>query len=272
MSYFYEDGQMVFERDGRRVATTGGTLLQFMTEEQTFSTNLSFPDANKTELYQWQYRVSRFVGDNFSVFREAANAVGARPQEWSNTITLGSAPAGADLVMGRVVLTRTTAPSHAWLGQTITPCIPQGVQIGLAGATSLVLEMALGICRAVTFSIQSGQLVALLQHSVGPAAGNFGSNGVVPYALPPNSTSDSTRRGAINTCVGGGAALPVLYRNSLAEQQNYTSATSAGAVSGGQGFANRAQYGGADALAYSDPTNYASTYSLTARVRFGRRS
>src|SRR5690606_6008273 len=140
--------------------------------EQTFSTSISFPDAVKTQLYAWKYTTTRAPFDNFVINLTYRTAVGAQPQEWANTVVLGAAPAGADLFVGRAILSRTSAPSHAWAGQDITPVIPSGVEIQLTG--SMLVELAPGLARALTIDVVSGQLVASLQHSVGPAAGNFG--------------------------------------------------------------------------------------------------
>lgn len=266
-------GRIVITNGARTVATTSGTLLQFLTDEQTFSTSVAFPDANKTQLYQWQYRVTRAPGDNFAVIREAITAVGALPQEWSSGPTIAAVPAGADIFIGRIILSRTVSPSHTWLGQPLSPIVPTGVEIPVVGGTSILVEMGPGISRAMTIDIEGGNLVTRLEHSVGPPAGNFGSNGVVPYALPPNSTSDNFRRGAINTSVAGPAALPIyVLPGAIAQQATYTSAMDAGSNAGGQGFVNRAQLGGTDQVPYFDPTNYGSTYSLTIQGRFGRRS
>lgn len=265
-------GRIVITNGARTVATTGGTLLQFLTTEQTYSTSLSFPDASKTQLYQWQYRVTRASFENFSVIRDAITAVGALPQEWSSVPIISAVPAGADIFIGRIALSRTANPSHTWLGQPLSPIVPTGVEIPVVGGTSILLEMGPGISRALTIDIESGNLVARLEHSVGPPAGNFGSNGVVPYALPPN-TSDNFRRGAINTSVAGSPALPIyVLPGAISQMAAYTSVMDAGSNSGGQGFANRAQLGGADQVAYSDPTNYGSTYAITLKGRFGRRS
>ncbi|RYE44615.1 MAG: hypothetical protein EOP21_07070, partial [Hyphomicrobiales bacterium] len=122
-------GRIVITNGARTVATTGGTLLQFLTAEQSIFGSISFPDANKVQLYQWRYRVTRGAGDNFITGREAGCAVGALPQEWSGQVTLAAALSGADIFIGRVVLTRTASPSHTWLAQPLSPIIPTSVAI-----------------------------------------------------------------------------------------------------------------------------------------------
>lgn len=275
--------RFVITNGDRTVATTNGTLLQFLTAEQEFTGSISFPDATKNQLYSWAYFIRRSASPDFeSQFRGDVSwfsAVGARPQEWSSTVVLGAAPAGADLFVGRIVLSRTSAPSHTWAGQTISPVMPTGVQIQLGG--SMLIELAPGLARALTIDVVPnanpslpGQLVASLQHSVGPAAGGFGQTGTVPAVAPTTSIPpDNVNSGLENITTSGVAALPVFWRLFA---PYYNSGNVEG--SGFQGqlavgtYVNSCRYGGGRAAAYDDPTNYASTYSLTVRGRFGRRS
>lgn len=267
-------GRIVITNGDRVVATTGGTLLQFLTTEQSISGNVSFPDASKVRLYQWQYRLSRKPGDEFRMIREAGNAVGALPQEWSSQVTLAPALPGADIFIGRVVLSRTGAPSHAWLGQPLNPVIPMGVAIPITSATSFIVEMGPGISRAMTVDIEAGNLVAKLEQSVGPAAGNFGTHGHMPPSVPPNSTSDSIRTGAENTAVGGIAGMPVWWDlgTFVSQATEYVGLVGPGGVGRAIPWANALKVGGADEITYSDPTTYGSTYALSIQGRFGRRS
>ncbi|MET3899662.1 hypothetical protein ABIB57_003624 [Devosia sp. UYZn731] len=263
-----EGGRIVIDYGSRRVATTGGTLLQFLTGAQSFSTSIGFPDANKVPLYQWLGTIQRAVGDNFLAHREARPLVGARPQEWGNTIILGAAPAGADLFIGQATLVRTAAPSHTWLGTPIAPVIPQGVAIQLTG--SMLVEMTVGITRGLTVDIVGGNLVALLQHSVGPAAGNFTTSGEVPLDYPSVSSSPGNLHQGAENNAPSGAAIPVWWSSLVQGTQSFS-----GSISGGpnaRAYANASRYGGSAQVGYSDPTNYASTYSLVVNGRFGRRS
>jgi hypothetical protein len=256
-------------------------LLQVLTAARVFSASITFPDAAKNQLYTWQYTTTRAPGDNYHIGVACRTAVGARPQEWTQTVDLGAAPKGADLFIGRISLVRTASPSHTWLGQTISPfpVLADGVQI----AGSMMVEQVMGFSRALTIDIAGsdeviettgGRLVAILEHSVGPAAGNFGQQGNVPVAvsntsIPPNHT----RSGVENVSASGVAALPVFWRDE--SPYNKSEATTGSGLFGpGEvaGFGNARRYGGAAAAAYDDPTNYSSTYALTVRGRFGRRS
>lgn len=267
-------GQIVITNGARTVATTGGTLLQFLTASATYTTNLVFPDATKGELYQWQYAITRAPGDNFAATRLARSTVGAKPQEWTNNIVLAAAPAGADIFIGRATLVRTVAPSHTWLGQTISPVIPQSVPIQINGG-SMIVEGAIGITRSLTIDIDSGDLVAKLEHSVGPAAGNFNSQGTVPPQVPSTSIPpNNVTSGSENVAVGGVAGFPVYWTDTapyyINDGQGFVGFPTGAAAA--INFAAAARYGGASQATYSDPTNYSSTYSLSLTGRFGRRS
>jgi len=233
---------------------------------------LSFPDASKSRLYQWRYSITRAPGDNFSVVRQAGNAVGALPQEYETDVVIAAIPSGADFLRGDILLVRTGAPTHPWLGSNLTPVIPQNTRIPLAG--TFVLEMGPGISRGVTFLISGGNLVARLDQSVGPAAGNFGTNGTMPIGVPPNSTSDNYREGAENLSATGIAGLPVWWDAGtfISQGTSYVGVIGPGSISAGVTWANAARLGGANEVPYSDPTNYASTYSFTARIRYGIKS
>lgn len=266
-------GRIVITNGPRTVATTNGTLLQFLTSSATFGASLVFPDASKGQLYQWQYQITRAPGDNFAVTRLARSAIGALPQEWSNTVILGAAPAGADIFIGRATLTRTVAASHTWLGQTISPMIPTGVPIQINGGSMLV-EAAIGITRSLTIDVESGNLVAKLEHSVGPPAGNFNAQGTVPAQVPGTSIPpNNVTRGSENVAVSG-AGIPVFWRDFAPYYINDGQSFSGGVFPQNQAtqFANAPRYGGVEQVSYDDPTNYSTTYSLSLTGRFGRRS
>ena len=269
--FSYEGGQMVIRYGDRRVATTGGTLLQFLSDEEVFSRDITYPDANKNEIYAWRYVSTRAPGSNFALEILAQSVVGARAQEWETTHVLGPAPAGADLFLGRATLTRTIAPSHTWLGQTISPVVPQGVAVQSTG--SILVEAALGISRTLTIDVDGGNLIAYLQHSVGPIAGDFGQWGTMPVSFAPTSTGDNTRDGGENT---GTPALPVYWRDTTPYRKTfqliYEGTIGPGSIAEASGAANATKQGGASDAVYADPTNYSSTYALMVRGRFGRRS
>lgn len=268
MSGFEIDSNRIVITNGpRTVATTDGTLLQFLTTEQTYSTDIDFPHVNKTQLYQYEYSVTWATGSNYAATRKARSVVGALPQEWSNTVVLGAAPAGADLFVGRISLTRTTHPSHTWRGADITPLLPSGKYFQLTG--TVLVEAALGISRAVTIDVQGGNLVARLQHSVGPAAGNFRVSGVMPPQIP--SSPSTTYRGAENVAVDG-EGIPIWWTDTAPYYVNEFQTFTAVFPNGPDTWARYVRYGQPGAVAYTDPTSYATRYAITVKGRFGRRS
>lgn len=259
-----EDGRLVITYQDRTVATTGGTLLQFTTAEQQYSADITFPDANKNRLYTWRYNISRGP-TAYGYNGIARTAVGAIPQEWSNVVTLGPAPTGADMFVGQVFLGRTKAPSHAWIGQPIQPFIPANGAVDTNGG-SILIEAVAGMSRSLTIHIVGGYLVATLRHSVGPAAGNFGSFGSVPAVGLP------TEQGIQNT---GTAALPVFWRDGAPYSLSFSGTVPGTSGVDGTvtaGLVNSYNRDGSRQAAYDDPTNYSSIYSMLVRGRFGRRS
>jgi hypothetical protein len=265
----WEDGQFRILNGDRIVSTTGGTLLQFLTAEQEFSTSLAFPDANKGQIYSISYETRYASGGNRFAGVTCRTAVGALPQEWSDTIILGSAPAGADLAVVRVVLARTNSPSHTWIGQTLVPIFPEDEEIQLWG--SMNLEMGPGITRGLTIDIIDGDLVAIIDQTVGPVSGNFQSHGVWPPA-EPNTVFETPFIGSENSAPDG-QCLPVWWSDSSpyikVESDSWSGPLGAGNPTA---FVNARRYGGASAASYADPTDYSSTYDLTVKCRFGRRS
>ncbi len=268
--FSWENGRIVIDYEGRRVASTGGTLLQFMATSQIFEASITFPDPAKGQIYNWCGSVQRAPGDNFFATRSGRSVVGARPQEWTGTVVLGTVPAGADLLMCQATFSRTVAPSHLWFGTAISPVIPLNVAIQMAG--SMPVEAAIGITRSLTIDIipgedgEDGSLVALLEQSVGPAAGNFRAIGEVPVQTPDTSTN--TNRSWENVGVGG-AMLPVLARYEIDQGQAYSGVFGSAQA---ETFANSARYGFSAQAPYDDPTNYSSTYNLIVNANFGRRS
>lgn len=247
---------------GRTAFTTAGNLLMFLTSEQTFTTSLVFPDVPKTEIYGWTWLSDDIpASSDYAWGATGQSLVGAQPQEWSNTITLGAAPSGANIHMGRAAFTRSASPSHSWWSYPIDVLVPTAVEMQIAG--SFILEQAPGFCRAVSIYITGGNLVAFLQQSVGAGAGNFNAWG--------NSTPTAgDSAGGTNTSAGG-ASIPV-YANSASPYRRVGSGTGTIGVGPGSVGTQVAAYnnGGSNQATYLDPTNYSSTYALTVKTRFGR--
>ena len=264
-SFGFSGGQLVIQKDGRTVLSTSGTLVQFLTTERTFSQNCAFPDVPKGEIYFYGYDVnySALAGGYNYAFTNIST-VGARPQEWSNQIVLGAVPAGADIFWGRISLTRTVSPSHAWGNESLTPRVVQGQYMQITG--SILLEQVRGLSRVLSVFISGGNLIADLQQSCGPVSGNFGTWGS-PLA------EGSSARGGENSAPSGAGRLVYAGNPGLTGTgtvENFYS--SSPFIPDLVGTAVRFQNGGTNESPYSDPTNYASTYAITVRGRFGRRS
>lgn len=269
-SFGFEGGQLVIRKDARVVLSTQGTLMQFLTNNVSFSANLVFPDVTKVEIYAWSWQVtyslSAPVDQRYSYGATGQSLVGARPQEWTNTVVLGSVPSGADDFMGRASFNRTVSPSHDWWGNPINPLIPSNVPVQIAG--SFLLEQQFGFARAATIMIVGGNLVAFLQQSVGPGAGNF-----ISWGEGDSVPTGQSSVGGENTSAGG-RSIPVFANTSSPQVRTVSGATGSPNVGPGnaQTAVRQVRNGGSNEATYNDPTNYGSTYALNVSLRWGRRS
>jgi hypothetical protein len=259
----YKDGELVIEKDDRLTFATGDRLVQFLTTEQTFTQNCVFPDVPKGELYIFEYDIDyTSLGSSYGYTFRNASCVGARPQEWDDQIVLGAVPDGADIFWGKISLTRTVSPTHSWGTESMTPRVVQGQYMQLTG--SILLEQVRGLSRVLSVFIEDGNLIADLQQSCGPAAGNFGQWGV-PIAMA-------------TTALGGQNLAPSGAGKYVATAHaGFTGTGTTTSYSGGFGtsivdLATAYYNGGANEAPYSDPTNYGATYAITVKGRFGRRS
>lgn len=253
--------------DGRTAFSTEANLLMLLTSEQTFNATLSFPDVTKTEIYgfSWTSAYNPLEEDPDQAYAWGATGqslVGALPQEWSDTVVLGAVPSGANIHMGRAAFSRTTSPSHNWWSYPLSMLVPSGVEMQIAG--SFLLEQAPGFCRAASIYISDDNLIAYLQQSVGAGAGNYDTWG---NSTPPALSSGA---GGGNTS-SGGASIPV-YANDSSPYKKVGSGTGHNGFGPGSIGTQIAAYnnGNSQEAVYSDPTNYASTYALTVKTRFGR--
>lgn len=262
VEFLKSGGHMSVVEGSRPVFSTLSNLLMLLTTEQTLSATLSFPDVPKTEIYGWEWvSLDNPFSSLYGWGATGQSLVGARPQEWNNTIVLGAVPAGANIHMGRAAFSRTAAPSHNWIGYPLGVLVPEAVEMQIAG--TFLLEQAPGFARAASIYIDGGNLVAYLQQSVGDGAGNFDSWG---DAAP--TAGDS--RGGANTSAAG-PSFPVYWNNSSPYRKVGSGSASIGVGPGSVGVqVNSYNNGNSNEAVYSDPTNYASTYSLTVKTRFGR--
>jgi len=267
----YEGGELVVRQGSRITMTTAGQMVQFLTTEQTYTASLAFPDVTKGELYGVQYDVDYSAGVGYGYDVQNVSAVGALPQEWSNTLTLGAVPSGADIFIGRATLTRTVSPTHNWLYGPINPRIPTGVAIQITGTFTLEEELGFGRQMSVYIADGSstrpgtpGNLSVHMNQSVGPACGGAGDWG---KALTPNESAIGGR----NEFPSGGGIL--VYQNASSPYTKRINGSTSSFFAGPNNLIDRvsSMYNGqSNQAVYSDPTNYASTYSLTVQGRYGR--
>ena len=255
----FDGSRIQIWNEARVVATTDGTLVNFLTTEEVYSFNAAYPDVPKAEVYFWSWVSSYSSGaGEYGWGCTGIAAVGARPQEWSNTLVLGAAPAGADIFLGRAKLTRSVNPSHNWVNQPLVAPPFNDVWVPING--SMMLEEAWGFGRALSVYISGGNLVCFLQQTVGPAPGGFRSWG----ASSPQALSFS--QGGENYSANPG--IPV-YSPTTAPGRKVSSGTTDNTF--WIDFTKHHR-DATDRATYSDPTNYASTYAVEVRGRFGRRS
>lgn len=244
----------------RRVATTNGTLVCLLPTRQTFNRTVTFPDFAKDYYYHWEFDERYRSGDgSYAIGNSAQAFITAKPQEYSSKQTLMAIPAGADFFLGQVVIQRTGAPANTWMGGAINCLAQQGVWMPWRG--SCVVEQMINMTRAIHVSIEGASLVLELEQSVGPAPGGYGSYGDSSPASVANKTGHTETYGSV-------AGMPV-WTSTSAPYRSEDSAT-------GSDWHTinwkSTQLGNTKSASVSDPTNYASTYSLNIRGRFGRRS
>lgn len=265
-SFSVEDGKIVIAHEGRIVSTTDGTLVNFLTTPQSFSVSAVYPDANKAGVYSWSSRYVK-VSSNLRVLSWGAYGVGALPQEYSVDYVLGAVPAGADIFLGRIALSRTVGPTHDWAGRPLTPLVPLGVYMPING--SLMLEQGFGISRAMSVLISGGSLVLNVQQSVSVGSGGYRNWGAQEAPFPP-PTGNVDINGGRND-YDGGTPPSLIYSPASAPGRKFSDFQN---IPGAEAtvYYRWHRRDGNDPAAYSDPTNFSSTYSVNIQGRFGRRS
>lgn len=258
------DGLTVWNESRTVFTSAAGRLVNFLNTPQSYSFSAAYPDALKGRIGMWRWFSSyTSLGEAYGYAVIGGSLVGARSQEWNNTIALGPVPAGANLFVGRVRVTRTVSPSHTWLGETLAAPAIAGKWTPLHG--SMILERAWGFARALSIYISGGNLIAFLQQSVSGNCGGYRSWGAASPAIAANSA------GGGNAWLGGtGTMAQPVYELVGAPYVKSTSGTESG--TSGYIFVpyTRHRWDGADPPAYADPTNYSSSYSVEVVGRFGR--
>lgn len=277
MKGFRRTGDVLEFFDGARVPlSTDGGLVGFLPAEQTYAFNLAFPDVVKQAHFFWTWRCT-YQSGRFTTTSTGLAAPAAIPQEWSDIVVIADAPAGANRFYGRLQLFRTAAPSHSWVGKTIFAPAFAGLFVPVGG--SLELERANAFGRVLSIYVADGsagrpgpvgKLVAYIEQSVGgPALGyeNYGPIAIGGLESFPVTGGGNTPSATAGIPVWQSTSSPA-YKSSFnvvdnpvtpprwhLEYHRWASSTGDPRV---------------DPPLYADPTNYASTYSVTLVGRFGR--
>lgn len=266
-SFGIEGAQFTIRNGTRLVSTTDGTLVCLLPDLVDLSGIVaSWPDpANRDYAYAFHYRQDRNIlatPDAYIQLNQCQVFFTRRPQEYLAEQVLVAAPAGADIFVGTVRLSRTTAPSHTWLGAPLTVLVKEGQWMPWSG--SALLEAGLGIARAMHIKISGGNLVLQRQMSVSTPAGGYGSYGTIASPAADNIEGDEI-------LYQTGPGIPAWTSTSAPywKQSQRESATDSPV---GPSDYEVHRNTGSDPCSTTDPTNYTSTYSVDVKGHFGRRS
>src|SRR5690606_3521006 len=112
---FDGDTKMRVTEGARTVFTTDGTLINLLPDIVSLTFDIVFPDFTKNYLYNWQHVFSYTSLGNSVGYDSSCNTQLTVPkQDFSQETNLAAVPAGADIFIGSISLTRTTAPTHTW--------------------------------------------------------------------------------------------------------------------------------------------------------------
>jgi hypothetical protein len=249
------------------VASTDGTLVCLLSTVHSFAGKVvTFPDFQKDKWYNWWYTTAwqPFAPPNgrIDLMEDCRIIVTAIEQEYDEVAqTLMPVPDGADYMMARVKINRTTAPATTWMGNTLQVLPVQDKWIPLNNGGSLLMEAAVGMARAMHLEMKDGNLVLSAQQSVGQTALNdWVAHG---DAWP---TGFNSRNGGVNGYVTA-KGLPIFDPNTATSRKHREDSAN------WPTSVNRAlNQGGTQECTYADVSQYQSVYSVDVDVQFGRRS
>lgn len=250
----------------RTVLTTDGTLVNLLPQSEDISHtfNIVFPDFSKDYVYNWRHLFAyTSLGNQVAYNSACATALSIPPQEFQQETNLLAAPNGTDFFIGRLVLTRTVAPSNTWNTAVIQPLQPMGVSIPLVSG-SLLMEAVFGMSRACSIYVSGGQLKLHRQQSVSTPPGGWGI-----YGTQFNTFNPQNGGGGENVN-GGSAGIPVLQVDSRSNATNVVPFN----IATNPIYDQRSRRGGPNACTIPNPSsyNYSSTYQAVLTGSFGRRS
>ncbi len=250
-----QGGDIEITTGARKVWGTDGVLVNLLPPAFDYTTTITvaFPDFTKDYAYNWWWTIIGPVASQWSHDNGCTTQVTIPPQEWEETTVLAAAPAGADIFLSRVRITRTGSPTHAWGGSTVQMLPPSNVWLPFSG--SVLMEAELGMARAFSLYLSGGNLVLHRQQSVANPPGGFGEYGSwTPFG---NSFGGEW-------VFGVQPGIPVVPIQSRDSDPNFE--TNKGLPKGNH------RRGGGDACSTNLATNFASTYQVEIVGKFGRRS
>lgn len=254
-------------RGSRVVSTTDGTLINLLSDlVELNDVSVDFPDpANKDYAYAFHYRQDRNIlttPDSYIQLNTCQTFFTRRPEEYSANQNLIAAPAGADIFVGQMRISRTTNPSHTWLEQTLGVLPKTDAWIPMTGST--LMEAALGISRAMHVFISGGNLVLQREMSISTGAGGYGSYGTIASPAADNIEGSELLYNV-------GAGVPAWTSTSSPYKKSDSDETQTDSALGPPNYEIH-RISGSDPCSTTDPTNYRSIYSIDFRGHFGRRS
>lgn len=246
-SFKTESGELV-ARDGSRVVfTTAGIPIVLLPAAHDLALGpiaVNYPDAPKDNFITYH---NKYVSLGNSRQESAQSGITATPQQWNAGYILAAMPPKCDHLLVSALLQRTAAPSHDWGYEPLIVRPPQNAWIPMPG--SMLLEAAAGISRLLHVYPSGGNVILELDQSVSVAPSGYGTRTVTTAEF-------------WNVSCAVTEGLPVYMPTGA---PYFTSG-----IYTGTGNTHGRGRPGQPSLA--DPTNYASSYALSLRLRFGRRS
>lgn len=263
----FEAGRIEIGKNGRRVATTNGTLVNMLTTNTTISgRTLDYPDVTKDWLYQWVHSESHDpVNERWAKSNTGTSYISAVPQKFATNDVLMAMPAGADFFAGRLRLRRTLAPADIWIDETLDVLPIENQWIPFMGAVSVLLEAGQGFKRMLHVFVNGSNVLIRREQSVSVAPAGIGAFTI---------QNDPFAKEAGTYEVGAAAGIPV-KRRATASTNRPSSASSGGADLPTGATATPLQdrrYGHSADVPVNDNSNYRSVYSIDFVLRAGRRS
>lgn len=265
-------GQMTINYGARPVIQTSGTLVCLLPSLQEFTgVSVAYPDPPKGLVYAWRGKDNRGFNpapdepDSHAQTNAAQSFFTRRPQEYESSINLVAAPDGSDFFVGQLRLSRTAAPSHDWATRPLNVLQPQNQWITWQG--SGLMEAGLGFARALHLVIEGGFLRLVLEQTVGPPCGGTSRTWGDWPAGNIFSTTGDNEGGSFEDDGTPGIIVWTSGSAPYARSTNRVIDTD-----GNPADFTTHQRTGSTPASTTDPTNYASTYSVDVKGYFGRRS